>query len=100
MRFTATAFGSRGDITPVVALCARLRGEGHAVRLASHREFEPLARQHGLDFHPVPGSYQDLLSTVEGRRAVGVPTNSPFGLRGLFASFRDAPEGAYRACWE
>jgi UDP:flavonoid glycosyltransferase YjiC (YdhE family) len=100
MRLTATAFGSRGDITPVVALCARLRAEGHAVRLASHPEFESLARQHALDFHPVPGSYQELLSTVEGRRALGVPTNSPFGLRGLFASFREAPEAVYRACWD
>lgn len=99
MRFTFIALGTRGDVTPLVALAARLQQEGHQSRLVSHSEFEPLAREHALDFHPAPGSFQELLSTAAGRRALGVPRNSPFGLAGLLSSFRADAETTYRECW-
>jgi UDP:flavonoid glycosyltransferase YjiC (YdhE family) len=100
MRLTFVAFGTRGDVTPLIALGARLRALGHRIRLASHREFEGMARQHGFEFHPIPGSFQDFLATREGRRALGVPTNTPLGLTGVFGSFRRDAAQTYRDCWE
>jgi sterol 3beta-glucosyltransferase len=100
MRLTAIAFGTRGDVIPVVALAARLQAEGQTIRVASHAEFEDLVRRHGLDFHPVPGSFEQRVATKEGRHSMGVPTNSPLGLRGLYSPFVAAPEAVFRACWE
>lgn len=100
MRFTFIAFGTRGDVTPLVALAVSLQSHGHRIRLVSHPEFEPLARQYDLAFHPVAGSFQALLATAEGRRALGVPTNTPRGLSGLMSSFRDDPEAVYHDAWQ
>lgn len=100
MRLTFVAFGTRGDVVPLIALGARLQALGHRIRLASHLEFEGMARQRGLDFHPIPGSFQDFLATAEGRRALGVPTNTPLGLTGVFSSFRSEAARTYRECWE
>ena len=98
MRITLIAFGTRGDVTPLVALASRLRASGHRIRLATHAEFEPLAARHGFDFHPIPGSFQKLVATSEGRRALGVPRNTPFGLAGLFTPFHDCAEAVFAEC--
>ncbi len=99
MRLALMAFGTRGDITPFVALGIRLRAEGHEVVLASHREFESMAAKHGLEFRQVPGSFQDFIATSEGRRALGVPRSSPFGLAGLFNPFLDCAEAVAQEAW-
>jgi len=100
MRLALIAFGTRGDITPFVALGIRLRAEGHDVCLATHRDFETLASRHGLEFRPVSGSFQDFIATSEGRRDLAVPRSSPLGLLGLFNPFRDCAETVYRDAWQ
>src|SRR5437773_2291257 len=100
MRVTAIVFGTRGDVTPFVALGIRLRANGHDVCVATHADFEPLVRQHGLEFRALPGSFQKLVASREGRRALGVPRNSVLGLRGLFLPFRDCAEALYDESWE
>ena len=100
MRISLIAFGTRGDVTPIVALAVRLRSIGYRVRLVSHADFEPLAAQQKLDFHPTGGSYQQLVASTEGRRALGVPRSTPLGLLGLFNPFRDCAEIVFRECWE
>jgi sterol 3beta-glucosyltransferase len=100
MRITLLAFGTRGDVSPLVALGARLHANGHAIRLASHCEFESVARKHGLDFHRIPGSYQTFLANTAGRRALGVPRSSPRGLTGLFNPFRECAKDVFTECWE
>ena len=99
MRISLIAFGTRGDVTPLVALALRLRADGHLVRLVSHADFEALATRHGLEFRPTAGSYQNLVATKEGRRALGVPRSTPLGLTGLFAPFRDCAETVFEQCW-
>ena len=47
---TLLCAGSTGDTLPFIALGDGLRRAGHAVRIASDREFEPLAAAHGLEF--------------------------------------------------
>jgi sterol 3beta-glucosyltransferase len=53
--------GSRGDVQPYIALCKALLKEGHKPRIATHAEFEPWVRQHGIDFAPVDGNPAELM---------------------------------------
>ena len=100
MQITLIAFGSRGDVTPIVALGHQLRAEGHGVRLASHAEFASLASTHGLQFTALGGSYQDFLATPEGRAALGIPRNSPLGCLGVFTPFQDNAVEVFQRCWQ
>lgn len=53
--------GSRGDVQPYIALCKELLKEGHRARIATHAEFEPWVRKHGIDFAPVDGNPAELM---------------------------------------
>jgi sterol 3beta-glucosyltransferase len=53
--------GSRGDVQPYIALCKALLKEGHRARIATHAEFEPWVRKHGIDFAPVDGNPAELM---------------------------------------
>ncbi|KMU79095.1 UDP-glucose:sterol glucosyltransferase [Coccidioides immitis RMSCC 3703] len=61
LRITCLTIGSRGDVQPYIALCKGLLAEGHKPRIATHREFEPWVRQHGIDFAPVEGDPAELM---------------------------------------
>lgn len=60
-RITCLTIGSRGDVQPYIALCKGLLAEGHKPRIATHREFEPWVRKHGIDFAPVEGDPAELM---------------------------------------
>jgi len=99
MRITLVAFGTRGDVTPLVALGSRLRAAGHRVQLVTHAEFEAFVTRHGIDFHSIDGSYQQFVATQQGRRALGVPRNTPLGLTGILHPFRGCAEAVFRTSW-
>ncbi|KZF21882.1 glycosyltransferase family 1 protein [Xylona heveae TC161] len=61
LRITCLTIGSRGDVQPYIALCKGLLAEGHKPRIATHREFEPWVREHGIDFAPVEGDPAELM---------------------------------------
>ncbi|KAL8681283.1 MAG: hypothetical protein Q9186_002594 [Xanthomendoza sp. 1 TL-2023] len=61
LRVTCLTIGSRGDVQPYIALCKGLLEEGHKPRIATHREFEPWVRRHGIDFAPVEGDPAELM---------------------------------------
>lgn len=61
LRVTCLTIGSRGDVQPYIALCKGLLEEGHKPRIATHREFEPWVRKHGIDFAPVEGDPAELM---------------------------------------
>ncbi|KAL8711105.1 MAG: hypothetical protein Q9220_004486 [cf. Caloplaca sp. 1 TL-2023] len=61
LRVTCLTIGSRGDVQPYIALCKGLLDEGHKPRIATHREFEPWVRKHGIDFAPVEGDPAELM---------------------------------------
>ncbi len=46
---------------PYVALCKGLLAEGHRPCIATHAEFEPFVRKHGIDFAPVEGDPAELM---------------------------------------
>ncbi|MCJ1420466.1 Sterol 3-beta-glucosyltransferase [Xylographa parallela] len=61
MRITCLTIGSRGDVQPYIALCKGLLAEGHRPKIATHAEFEPWVRKHGIDFAPVDGDPAELM---------------------------------------
>ncbi|KAK2743245.1 Sterol 3-beta-glucosyltransferase [Myotisia sp. PD_48] len=61
LRITCLTIGSRGDVQPYIALCKGLLAEGHQPRIATHREFEPWIRGHGIDFAPIDGDPAELM---------------------------------------
>jgi UDP:flavonoid glycosyltransferase YjiC (YdhE family) len=60
------ALGSYGDVLPIATLGQGLRAAGHQVRVATFRNFENMIAQHGLDFHPIRGDSQSILSAGGG----------------------------------
>ena len=61
LRITCLTIGSRGDVQPYIALCKGFLGEGHKPKIATHAEFEPWIRKHGIDFAPVEGDPAELM---------------------------------------
>ncbi|KAF9730998.1 hypothetical protein PMIN03_007952 [Paraphaeosphaeria minitans] len=54
--------GSRGDVQPFIALGTALQRYGHRVRLATHNVFADFVRKSGLEFYPIGGDPEDLMS--------------------------------------
>ena len=61
MKITCLTIGSRGDVQPYIALSKRLMAEGHTLKIATHTEFEPWIRKHGIEFAPVSGDPGELM---------------------------------------
>ncbi|PWY91005.1 sterol 3-beta-glucosyltransferase, partial [Aspergillus heteromorphus CBS 117.55] len=61
LRITCLTIGSRGDVQPYIALCKGLLAEGHRPKIATHAEFEPWVRKHGIDFASVDGDPAELM---------------------------------------
>jgi sterol 3beta-glucosyltransferase len=68
MQILAIALGSQGDVQPYVALGAGLRAAGHNVRVMTHLNFETLVKGQGLEFCPVKGNVQEIVSSPEMRK--------------------------------
>ncbi len=61
MHITILALGSRGDVQPYANLGEGLIAGGHQVRLVTFENFDSLAAECGLDFHPIRGNAQNLV---------------------------------------
>lgn len=59
MRCLLASIGTDGDIFPHLGLGKELLARGHAVVLAASGHYEPLARAHGLDFHPLASAEEN-----------------------------------------
>ncbi len=77
MRIVIPVTGSRGDVQPYVALGKGLHSAGHEVRLATHLDFAPIVRGHGMEFFPLAGESRELHSGEVARRMNGAGRN-PF----------------------
>lgn len=67
MRCTLIGVGSRGDVQPLVALGGGLKAAGLDVRLATHRDFESMVGDAGLQFAPVEGHAAGFSAGPAGR---------------------------------
>ena len=95
LRITCLTIGSRGDVQPYIALCKGLLAEGHRTKIATHAEFEPWVRKHGIDFAPVDGDPAELMRIcVEN----GMFTYS--FLKEASAKFRGWIDGLLTSAWK
>ena len=100
MRITIPTTGSRGDVQPYVALGVGLQRAGHRVRLATHADFEGMARGQGLNFFPVEASGRALQGSEVGDRMLRAGGN-PFLFLREFARLRQPLLRSLMAnCWE
>lgn len=51
-RIVMTTFGTHGDVVPFIGLGKALKALGHRPVLATSSYYEPLAREHGIEFLP------------------------------------------------
>jgi UDP:flavonoid glycosyltransferase YjiC (YdhE family) len=66
MRITILAIGSRGDVQPLLALAVGLQQTGrHRICFAAPDNFEPLAKEHHLDFFPLGVNTHKLLGAKD-----------------------------------
>ena len=84
MHITILALGSRGDVQPYAALGSGLKSAGHEVRFITFESFASLVAENQLDFHPIRGNAQTLV------------TNGGADLFGLVRSFGSLAEGYAR----
>jgi sterol 3beta-glucosyltransferase len=67
MHIVMVTTGTLGDIQPFVALGAGLMSAGYRVTLATHPDYEGIARNHGLPFRPIGYSYKEQVESPAGR---------------------------------
>jgi UDP:flavonoid glycosyltransferase YjiC (YdhE family) len=63
MKIVLAAFGTRGDVQPMVALGVRLRADGHQVVIGASEGFADWVRDHGLGFHTVGRDIESWIRT-------------------------------------
>lgn len=51
-----------GDVQPFIALGTRLQKNGHRVRLATHGNFRDFVHKAGIEFYPIGGNPEELMS--------------------------------------
>src|SRR5215468_8899436 len=52
-RIVFCAFGSLGDVYPVLALAREMKQRGHSPVIATNAVYRPLVESEGVEFHPV-----------------------------------------------
>ncbi len=76
MHMTILALGSRGDIVPNITLGQALMAAGHQIRFITFENFESLVVDQGLDFFPIRGDMQ-LILTGGGGQALAESGKNP-----------------------
>jgi sterol 3beta-glucosyltransferase len=84
MHISILALGSRGDVQPYATLGTGLKSAGHEVRFITFESFASLVAENKLDFHPIQGNAQTLV------------TNGGADMFGLLRSFGSLAEGYAR----
>lgn len=77
MRITIVAIGSRGDVQPYIGLAAGLKAAGYDVRVATHLNFRELIARYNLEFAPIAGDMQGVMTSEAGLRVMDAG-NNPF----------------------
>lgn len=103
MKITIFAAGSRGDIQPCVALAVGLQNAGYQVRLAAPENFAGFAQENNIDFHPLRGDVQQIMSGEFGRDFLEKGSSNPLktvaAIRKMITPFvKDMLQDAYDAC--
>jgi vancomycin aglycone glucosyltransferase len=79
MRVLLTAFGSRGDVQPLLALGLGLRDRGHEVTVGAAPNYRVWVEGLGLVFHEIGGDFEPWLKEQSAR--------NPFSVLGSLAAY-------------
>lgn len=90
MTITLLTSGTRGDVTPYLALGLGLQAAGRSVRLVAPQGFAELARAAGLPFAPIQGNPSDLLIAAEQKNALTLGRNPLASLQASLHHLREA----------
>jgi UDP:flavonoid glycosyltransferase YjiC (YdhE family) len=94
-KLSIIAPGSRGDVQPYVALGVGLHDVGHRVDILTHRDFQPLVEDHGLNFVDLGGSMEEI------NRTLRFDDGNPLGiLRAIRYATKLLATSAAEACLE
>ena len=65
-KITFLAIGSRGDLNPSCSLAKELIAREHRVCIATHGNFESFVKEKNIEYAPVSGNYETILSSEAG----------------------------------
>ncbi|KEQ75718.1 sterol glucosyltransferase [Aureobasidium namibiae CBS 147.97] len=94
--------GSRGDVQPFIALGNELQKSGHRVRLATHDIFRDFVTKPGLEFYPIGGDPNELMSYMVKNPGL-IPSMKSMQAGEITkkrAMIREMLEGCWRSCIE
>lgn len=87
------AFGSRGDVQPILALGKALRAAGFEVIVAAGNNFQSWVESHGLTYLPMHADIESMMNSPTGRHWAENAGKSPMVEgRAMRAMFRDHSE--------
>jgi UDP:flavonoid glycosyltransferase YjiC (YdhE family) len=103
MKITVFAAGSRGDIQPCLALSKGLKRAGYTVQLAAPENFADFIQARGINFYPLRGDVEQLMSSDTGRAFMetggGNPIRSVRAIRTMIAPVvQQMAIDGYQAC--
>jgi sterol 3beta-glucosyltransferase len=97
MRIAILAYGSRGDIQPMVALAAKLRERGHSVVMTANEDLADWASRSGVRVVPTQPNVEAFLKSNEARVFLAKGRITAFGRR-IAALERGANSSLTTAC--
>ncbi|KAG2168847.1 hypothetical protein JADG_008586 [Aureobasidium aubasidani] len=94
--------GSRGDVQPFIALGNELQKSGHRVRLATHDIFRDFVTNSGLEFYPIGGDPNELMSYMVKNPGLipSMKTMQAGEITKKRAMIREMLDGCWRSCIE
>jgi len=102
MRITLLAIGSRGDVQPLIALGAGLKGAGHEVQLGAPANFQRVTEQYGLKFFSITPDFTKIMVSDSGYRMMTSGENTILYLECIAkiaeTFFEQLVESTWRAC--
>lgn len=78
MRFCLITYGSRGDVQPFIALSLGLLAKGYEVTLAAPGNFKNFVEGYGIEFFPLHGDAEELVSSPECLKVISSGNNTAF----------------------
>lgn len=101
MRISLHTLGTRGDMQPFLALAVGLKRRGHDVVMVAPAQFERAATAEGIDLHPMPREFLDLVDSPEAKAMLGGGRGG--GLKAgmaLMKEYKRISPGLFNAEWE
>jgi sterol 3beta-glucosyltransferase len=97
MNITILTAGTRGDVQPYLALALELKARGHAVKLATGKNFADFVGGWGIEFAPLGIDYLDLTESPEARKAL---SSNPLAILKLIRDLQPIMKGLLEDCWQ